>query len=373
VQSTVSGAKASFTFNGTSVRWIGRRSKQGGIALVRVDGALVKVGDGPLGEVDLFSRPNEIRTSVVTLYGLSAGQHTLTIEVTDRRNDDATGNVVTVDAFEVEPQILSHLQETDPKATLSAGWVQDDRSDWSGGGVATGTDPRVGGMRFTEAAGETATLKFRGTSISWSGYRGPDAGIAHVQVKQGEIVKVDQQVDLYSPSPKLQEVVFTATGLTVDADHTLTIAVTGQRNPASTGARVVVDAFDVTTPGRRFQEWYQGSDASFAYTGRWDENRNRSWSEGASKVTETTGSRADFTFTGSRVSWIGAQKRSIGPARIYIDGALIGEVKNHQPVPIEGYQYTIYTSDPLSPGQHTITIEASGTGNVVVDAFDVRP
>ena len=110
------------------------------------------------------------------------------------------------------------------------------------------------------------------------------------------------------------------------------------------------------------------------YTGRWEENRNRSWSEGTAKVTETTGARADFTFTGSWVSWIGAQKRSIGPAKIYIDGALMKEVKNHRPVPIEGYQYTIFTNDvALSPGLHTITIEASGTGNVVVDAFDVRP
>jgi hypothetical protein len=326
------------------------------------------VGEGPLGEVDLFSRPNEIRTSVVTIYGLSAGQHTLTIEVTDRRNDNATGNVVTVDAFEVEPQILSHLQETDPNVILSAGWVQDNRSDWSGGGVATGTDPIVGGMRFTEAAGERATLTFRGTSIRWSGYRGPDAGIARVQVDGGGIT----DVDLYSPNPKLQEVVFTATGL-ADASHTLTIEVTGQKNAASTGAKVVLDAFDVTTPGRRFQEWTQGNDASITYTDGWTENRNRSWSEGAAKVTETTGSRAQFTFTGTSVSWIGCQKRSIGPARIYIDGALMEEVKNHRPVPIEGYQYTIYRKDGLSPGQHTITIEASGTGNVVVDAFDVHP
>jgi hypothetical protein len=73
------------------------------------------------------------------------------------------------------------------------------------------------------------------------------------------------------------------------------------------------------------------------------------------------------------VSWIGAQKRSIGPATIYIDNVKVADVKNHRPVPIEGYQYTIYTKDGLSPGQHTITIEASGTGNVVVDAFDVRP
>src|ERR1700741_766784 len=114
-QSTVAGATASFTFNGTSVRWIGRRNKDSGIALVRVDG-------GPARQVDLFSRPNEVRTNVLTIYDLSPGQHTLTIEVTGQQNPDASSNIVTVDAFEGEPQIMSHLQEIDPEVTLRAGW-----------------------------------------------------------------------------------------------------------------------------------------------------------------------------------------------------------------------------------------------------------
>ena len=358
MQSTVAGATASFTFNGTSVRWIGRRSKESGIALVRVDG-------GPAREVDLFSRPNEIRTAVLTIYDLSPGQHTLTIEVTARQNADADSNVVTVDAFEVEPPIVSHLQETDPDAVLSAGWVHDDSSNWSGGGVGELPDGPVGGMRFAETAGEKATLKFRGTSIAWSGYRGPDAGIARV-----ELDGVASEVDMYSPTPKFQQVVFTASEL-ADTNHTMTIEVTGRKNDASTATRVVVDAFDVTTPGRRFEE----GDATIAYTGRWIRNNvNRSWSEGAAHTTETAGARATFSFTGTSVSWISCQKRSIGNAKVYLDGAFVAEIKNHRPVPIEGYQRTIFRADGLTDGPHTLTIEAStSTGFVVVDAFDVHP
>lgn len=109
-----------------------------------------------------------------------------------------------VDAFDVVPQVVSHLQETDPDAKFSAGWV---------------------------------------------GYRGPDAGIATGQVDGGAA----SEVDLYSPTAKYQPVVFTASGLG-DTNHTLTIQATGRRNPASSAARVVVDAFDVTTPGRRYEE-----------------------------------------------------------------------------------------------------------------------
>jgi hypothetical protein len=356
-QSTVAGATASFTFNGTSVRWLGRRNKDSGIALVRVDG-------GPAREVDLFSRPNEIRTSVLTIYDLSPGQHMLTIEVTGRRNPDAASNVVTVDAFEVEPPIVSHLQETDPDVVLSAGWGHEDSSSWSGGGVGLLPDGPVGGMRFAEAAGEKATLRFRGTSIAWSGYRGPDAGIARV-----ELDGVVREVDTYSPGQKFQEVLFTATGLE-DTSHTLTIEVTGRKNDASTAARIVVDAFDVTTPGRRFEE----GDARVAYTGTWiRRNVNRSWSEGAADTTETPGSRATFSFTGTSVSWISCQKASIAPANVYLDGVLVARINNKRPVPIEGYQRTVYRVDGLTNGPHTLEIEALASGFVVVDAFDVHP
>jgi hypothetical protein len=359
VQSTVVGATASFTFNGTSVRWIGRHHTEGGIALVRVDG-------GPAREVDLFSRPNEIRTSVFTIYDLTPGRHTLTIEVTGRHNPQADSTVVTVDAFEVEPPIVSHLQETDPNVVLSgAGWVHDDTSSWSGGGVGLLPDGPVGGMRFSETAGDKATLTFRGTSIAWIGYRGPDAGIARV-----ELDGVSSEVDTYSPAQKFQEAVFTATGL-ADTNHTLTIEVSGRKNDASTAARIVADAFDVTTPGKRFQEF----DTAISYTGPWiHHNVNRPWSEGAAHTTQTAGARATFSFTGTSVSWIGCQKSSIGPANVYLDGALVAQIKNKRPVPIEAYQYTIYRVDGLTNGPHTLTIEAStSNGFVVVDAFDVHP
>jgi hypothetical protein len=363
-QSTVAGAVASFTFTGTSVTWIGSRNDRSGIALVKVDG-------GAGIEVDLFARPNEIRTPVLTINGLSPGTHTFTIEVTGRQNPDALSNVVVVDAFDVQPPIVSHLQETDPDAIYSGDWVQDPSSAWSGGGVATLPDPPRGGARITETAGAKVTLTFRGTSISWQGGRGPDFGIARVQVDGGAV----SEVDTYSPMQKFQEVVFTETGLT-DASHTLTIEATGRKNAASTGARIVVDAFDVTTPGRRYQEDYQGGDAQITYTSGWiRRNVNRSWSEGAAATSNRVGSRVTFSFTGTSVSWIGAQKESAGgTARIYVDGAFVQEVSNWKRVPIEGYQRTIFRADGLTNGPHTLTIEVlSSDSYIVVDAFDVHP
>ena len=97
MQSTAAGATASVTFIGTSIRWIGSRGRGMGIAPVSVDG-------GPARQVDLFARPtDEIHTPIVTISDLSDGQHTLTVPVTGRQNSQAQGNVVVVDAFDVQP------------------------------------------------------------------------------------------------------------------------------------------------------------------------------------------------------------------------------------------------------------------------------
>jgi hypothetical protein len=361
VQATAPGAQAAFRFTGTSVTWIGTRNASSGIALVRVDGVLVS-------EVDVFARPEVIRTPIITLHGLSPGSHTLAIEVTGRQNPNALSNVIQVDAFDVQAPVVSHIQETDPDVVFSADWVPEESNfSWSGGGVVTAPDPPVGGANQTDTPGATVTLTFHGTSVGWNGYRGPDAGIAKVYLDKVFV----KDVDTYSPTHRVQDRVFTANGLT-DTSHTLTIEATGRRNGVSTGARIVVDAFDVMAPGTRFQE----NHPALAYSGDWVHgNVNRTWSEGsASRTAGTAGARVTFTFTGTSVSWIGCRKLSTGIANVYLDNVLVEQINTYEPFPIEGYQHTVFRKDGLTPGTHTLTIEAASTGGfLVVDAFDVRP
>jgi hypothetical protein len=100
---------------------------------------------------------------------------------------------------------------------------------------------------------------------------------------------------------------------------------------------------------------------------------NRVWSEGAAATSSEPGARANFSFTGTSVSWIGCEKSSIGRANVYIDGAKLEKPINMtKPVGIEGYQRTIYRVDGLTNGPHTLTIEAV-SGITVVDGFDVHP
>lgn len=368
VQSVVPGATATYTFTGTSVTWIGLRSYFSGIALVTID-------NGTAVPVDLFAHNVEINSPVYSVYGLSAGSHTLTIAVTSNQNVGSQGNAVVVDAFVVPAPVVSHLQETDPDVVFTGVWAQADSNfEWSGGGLATVPDPPVGGARVTETNGAKATLTFRGTAISWIGYSGHDAGIASVTVDGGAATIVDT----YSPGDKIQATVFTATGL-ADVSHTLTIVATGTKNALSAGAKVVVDAFDVTTPGRRYQE----EDPALVYSpGNWIfRNQNRTWSEGSVSESPTPGATVTFTFTGTSVSWIGCRKLSTGTADIHLDGVFVKSVDTFlapgtTPLPqgTEAYQTTIYRVDNLAPALHTLEIVNTGNGSyTVIDAFDVRP
>ena len=363
MQSTTAGATASITFTGTSIRWIGSRGRGHGIALVSVDG-------GPAREVSLFARPtDEIHAPAVTISGLSPGQHTLKITVAGRHDSQGEGDVVVVDAFDIQPgTTISHWQDSNPGFQYSSGWVKSSiYQPFSGTGMANVPELPVTAQE-SETAGATLTVPFRGNGISWIGYRGPDAGIATVRIDSGPAT----EIDLYSPAEIYQPVVFTVQGLG-DAVHALTITATGRKNAASSAARVVVDALDVITAGRRYEEY----EAAIAYVGKsWTpHNDARVWSEGATATSNEPGATATFSFTGTSVSWIGCQKGSAGGvADVFVDNVLQRRVLLNQNYPIEGYQMTVFRKDGLAPGPHTLTIKVVNTDGsyVVVDAFDVR-
>ena len=349
--STAPGAQATFTFTGPSVSWIGGRAPGTGIARISLDGTL-------LTEVDTYSKTEEIRVPMFTASGLANASHTLTIETTGRQNPAATAAFVVVDAFDVPAATISRLQETDPSVSYTAGWVPGDTSRAWSAGIAT----------LSTAPGAQATFTFTGTSISWIGARGTQTGIARVSLDG-----VVTPVDTYSPMEQIQAAVFTAAGL-ADASHTLTIEVTGEKNPSSMSPLVVVDAFEVTTSGTRRQD----TDPAIAYGDGWiQDNRDKAYSEGATAESNTVGAQATITFTGTGISWIGARGPQCGIARIFLDGAFVEDFDTY--FQTEGPQHTDFSRSGLAAGTHTLTIQVIGKNPVstdawiLIDAFDVIP
>ena len=96
----------------------------------------------------------------------------------------------------------------------------------------------AGHVAYSGETGATAELTFEGTGLRWHLAKGPMCGKAKVWLNgKGPLV-----VDLYSPN--LQLVTLQKTGLPLDT-HTVTIEVSGTKNPSSTGCFVDIDAFEV--------------------------------------------------------------------------------------------------------------------------------
>jgi YD repeat-containing protein len=352
------GAQARFRFTGTTVRWIGFRAPWAGIARVYVDDVFIS-------ELDLYATTEQVQAVAFSRTGLTNGTHTLTVESTGRKNPAAVDYAIVVDAFDVSPPSPPPLAGTRVEETglsLTGGWAPDAQPTraWSGGAAAVSATP-----------GAQATSTFVGTEVRWIGLRGPQTGIARVFLDGS----FQSEVDTYAPS-EIQGVVFTATSLAAGR-HTLRIEVTGEKNVASTGSSIVVDALDVRAR-------VEDANASVAYTGDWvRENFARAWSgtsmnagSGSAALSRTAGAQATVTFTGTQVSWIGLRAPWTGTARVLVDGAFMSQVDTYAAA--EELQKVLFSATGLTDGSHTFTIEATGTRNpastdslVVVDAFDL--
>jgi beta-galactosidase GanA len=96
---------------------------------------------------------------------------------------------------------------------------------------------------WSTTTGSSVTVPFNGTAVQWIGPKNNNGGIAAVSVDGGTPVNVDT----YDANGKeFQQVLFSATGLSSGA-HTLTITVTGNKNPASSADTIVIDAINVPT------------------------------------------------------------------------------------------------------------------------------
>jgi hypothetical protein len=360
------GCRATFTFTGTAVNWLGDRDVGNGIANVFVDGVLTAI-------VDTFASSPQYQQVLFSASGLSATSHTLAIEVTDTGNPSSTGVWLNIDAFDIVP--AARFEQDHPAVSYSCP---------AGTTWYTATDARFSGgsLTSTPSPGCQATFTFTGTAVHWIGDRDEGGGIANVFVDGAS----QGSVDLYGSTSEFKRVLFSASGLSA-ASHTLTIEVTGTQNPASTGVWLNIDAFDVAPVsgggggggGGGTVTRSEEDAATYAPAGAWRSFTSAdigvTFSGGTAQLSNTAGATATFTFTGTGVSWIGLRCESCGIARAFVDGALAATVDTFAPTRDTA---TLFTATGLTSGSHTLVIEVTGTSNpsssstfLGVDAFDV--
>src|SRR5205814_8377550 len=165
------------TFTGTSVSWIGGRWVEEGIARVFLDGSFVT-------EVDTYSKTKEVQVPLFTAVGLADTSHTLTIEVTGRKNVASNLPFVLVDAFDAPAATISRLQDTDPSVTFTgSGWLP---------GV-TGGEYSGGTVAGSLTAGDQATFTFTATRVRCLGEPGTHNGRNARLMPGGVFNKADDQ------------------------------------------------------------------------------------------------------------------------------------------------------------------------------------
>jgi hypothetical protein len=425
VLSMDAGARASFRFNGTGVRWIGYRDEWAGVARVGIDGVQQAV-------IDTYGSPGTSQAVLFASVGLPAGDHTLTIDVTGDRGPSSSGSWVWVDAFEVDtvatptgtpsstPTATATARPT-PTVTATPTATSTVRPTVTATATAT-TPPTTGRVEQDDPAvvrtgvwysnssasaghsggtamlsmdvGASAALSFTGTGVRWIGVRDEWSGRANVYV-DGQLAAV---VDTYASPGQSAAVLYSATGLTAGA-HAIRIEVAGTRNASSGGTWVWVDAFDVlssatptatstatptatatattmptTTPTATATATPTGTappatvrieqdDPSVVRTGAWYVNNSASagHSAGTAMLSMDVGASATLSFTGTGIRWIGVRDEWSGRANVYLDGQLAGVVDTYAS---PGQSATVlYAATGLSSGAHALRVEVAGTRN----------
>ncbi|MEW5988264.1 MAG: integrin alpha [Chloroflexota bacterium] len=193
-------------------------------------------------------------------------------------------------------------------------------------------------------------------------YRGPDQGLAQVLldgVNQGTI-------DLYAPAPEYQYQV-TYPGL-LARRHTVTLRALGQKNPASSGTEVRLDAIEV--PGVIIED----NSLQVRYHNWSGRTANAALGDGL-RYAAATGSTVSFDFTGPQFTWISLRGPAMGQAEVRVDGILVVTVDLYRPtlqwqyeVAIGGLTSATHTAEIYVLGTHN----PSSTGNTVVfDGYHV--
>jgi photosystem II stability/assembly factor-like uncharacterized protein len=121
---------------------------------------------------------------------------------------------------------------------------------------------------------------------------------------------------------------------------------------------------------------YEDQREVIRFEGEWLTSKGDSFSALTITHSDVAGSKATLDFVGTGISWIGTESNDSGIARVYIDGAYVGDADQFGQA--ERSMTQSFSVPELVYGPHTITVEVSGTKNpkstgyhIHIDAFDI--
>ncbi|KAI0091112.1 hypothetical protein BDY19DRAFT_683874 [Irpex rosettiformis] len=232
-------------------------------------------------------------------------------------------------------------------------------------------DPSVGSylnhsFHATESQNANATISFNGSAVYVFGAFGPN--------HDAYTVTLDRQSTTYNGSsgagPALfQQLMFSATDLSTEESHTLTV----ENNYTTSMAWVDIDFIVITsgdgnTASQLHDTVLDDDDSSIAYSEGWD-NSSNSWSqtyyEETMHRTSQAGASATISFVGNAISVYGATSGNHGEFAVSLDGGLStsfdGSARKFRP------QILLYYAANLSNGLHMLNITNTDTSGKFLD------
>ncbi|WP_373233185.1 hypothetical protein [Cohnella sp.] len=208
---------------------------------------------------------------------------------------------------------------------------------------------------FSNVIGAVAEYTFTGTGIDYISEKNWDMGNVDVYVDNA----FQQNVNLYNETRLLQQVVYSASGLT-NGVHTIKIV-------NKTNSYGNVDAFKVY----KAVSVLNNDAAGISYSGTWHDSTGRGYGDYGDdvKYTTTNGDYFTYTFTGKGIDFISETEASQGTIDIYVDGVLMHTIDTANPTRLA--QQTVYSVSWPTSGTHTIkAVKKSGT-YMLLDALKV--
>ena len=348
-----SGNFAQYSFTGTGVKWYGVVGADHGKADVYIDGAFDAT-------VDLYANDWAANTVVYAKNGLANGLHTIKIVARGDKNVASTNTFVEIDALEFSPLATTSIDDRDPHITYSGTWNS-----------ASATAYYLSTARWTNSAGSAGQYTFTGPGIQWIGPKGPDHGKADVYIDGA----FDTTVDLYAAGRADQAIVYTKNGLSAST-HTLQVVARSDKNAASTNTFVEIDAITYgSVSGGSTTSTIDDRSAAISYAGTWNTISSVSYYNATSTWTTSSGSSAQYSFSGTAITWLGPKGPDHGKADVYIDGALATTIDLYAASRAD--QVVLFSRTGLSNGTHTVKVQARSDKNaastnvyVEVDAFE---
>ncbi|WP_405059222.1 hypothetical protein OG474_41755 [Kribbella sp. NBC_01505] len=217
-------------------------------------------------------------------------------------------------------------------------------------------------VQYAQTTGDAFSYTFTGTGIDY---------VTEKHASQGDVdIYVDgvfkQTVSTYQASGRgAQQVVYGISGLT-NGIHTI-------RGVQKTGQFIVLDKFNVRTPGGVRTVSLNNNDPQIAYTGSWGNSTGRGFGDYRDDVqyAEANGDAFSSTFVGTGVDYVTETHASQGEVDIYIDGAFKQTVNANQ-ASGRGAQQVVYSISGLANGTHTIRGGKKSGQFMLVDRLDVR-